>query len=236
MSAGKKHGPMGGPMGRGPMAAGQKAKNFKGSFRKLAQYLAPFKWKILIVGIFAIASTVFAIIGPNILKDATNELVRGITATITGAGDGIDFGLIGFIVLELAALYAVSSLFSYIQGYVMAGVSAKMSYQLRRDISHKINRLPLDYFNRTSHGEVLSRITNDVDTLNQGLNQPLPAADLGNDIDRRNGHDVFHQLAADACGAVHDPADAGVCADRGEGLAEAFYRSAEISRHGERAR
>ena len=99
MSAGKKHGPMGGPMGRGPMAAGQKAKNFKGSFRKLAQYLAPFKWKILIVGIFAIASTVFAIIGPNILKDATNELVRGITATITGAGDGIDFGLIGFIVL-----------------------------------------------------------------------------------------------------------------------------------------
>lgn len=173
MSTGKKHGPMGGPMGRGPMAAGQKAKNFKGSFRKLAQYLAPFKWKILIVGIFAIASTVFAIIGPNILKDATNELVRGITATITGAGDGIDFGLIGFIVLELAALYAVSSLFSYIQGYVMAGVAAKMSYQLRRDISHKINRLPLDYFNRTSHGEVLSRITNDVDTLNQGLNQSI---------------------------------------------------------------
>ena len=173
MSDNNKRRPM---MGGGPghgMMHGEKAKDFKGSFKKLAAYLSPYKWKILIIVLFAALSTVFMILGPNVLAKATDALVEGLTTIITGGEGGIDFTYIGYILLTLVGLYLLSSLFSYIQGYTMAGVSTKMSYDLRNAIMKKINRLPLSYFNRTSHGEVLSRITNDIDTLSQSLNQSI---------------------------------------------------------------
>ncbi len=163
-----------GPMGHGPMAAGgAKAKNFKGSGKKLLRFLAPFKWALIIVIIFAAISTVFNIVGPKVLALATDELVNGIMQTITGGQGGIDFTYIGQVILILVGLYVISSVFSYIQGYILSGVSSKISYQLRGAIMHKINRLPLSYFHKPSQGDVLSRITNDVDTLNQSLNQSI---------------------------------------------------------------
>lgn len=163
-----------GPMGHGPMAArGAKAKNFKGSGKKLLRFLAPFKWALIVVIIFAAISTVFNIVGPKVLALATDELVNGIMQTITGGQGGIDFTYIGQVILILVGLYVISSVFSYIQGYILSGVSSKISYQLRGAIMHKINRLPLSYFHKTSQGDVLSRITNDVDTLNQSLNQSI---------------------------------------------------------------
>ncbi len=167
--------PMGGP-GHGPgpgMMMAEKAKDFKGSFRKLASYLAPFKWKIFMVMLFAAVSTVFMIYGPKVLARATDELAAGMMGNITGSGVGIDFTKIGIVLVQLVILYVISALFSYIQGYTMAGVSTDISYNLRTAIMQKMNRLPLSYYNKTSHGEVLSRITNDVDTLSQSLNQSV---------------------------------------------------------------
>lgn len=169
--SGPGHGPMRG--GHGPMMAGEKAKDFKGSLKKLFNYLKPFRIHLLVIVLFAAASTIFSIIGPKILAKATDELAAGMLRAISGAGGGIDFGYIGKIVLLLVGLYLLSSLFSYIQGYIMAGVSSKVSYNLRKAIMSKINRLPMSFFNRTSHGEVLSRITNDIDTLSQGMNQSI---------------------------------------------------------------
>lgn len=157
----------------GPMMAGEKAKDFKGSLKKLANYLKPFRIQLLVIVLFAAASTVFMIIGPKILAKATDELAEGMMRSISGADGGIDFGYIGKIIILLVGLYLLSSLFSYIQGYIMAGVSSKVSYNLRKAIMSKINRLPMSFFNRTSHGEVLSRITNDIDTLSQGMNQSI---------------------------------------------------------------
>ena len=168
---GRRHGPMGG--GPGPMMAGEKAKDFKGSFKKLAGYLKPFRIHLLVIVLFAAASTVFMIVGPKILAKATDELASGIMRTISGASGGIDFGYIGKIILLLVGLYLLSALFSYIQGYIMAGVTSKVAYNLRKAIMQKINRLPMSFFNRTSHGEVLSRITNDIDTLSQSMNQSI---------------------------------------------------------------
>lgn len=168
-------GPGGGP-GRGPgamMMPGEKPKDFKGSVRKLLAYIAPHKFKILVVVIFAAASTVFSIFGPRILALATDEISDGVVNILSGLESGIDFGYIGQIIILLGALYIVSALFSYSQGFIMSGISAKISYDLRNQIMEKINRLPLSYFNRTSHGEVLSRITNDVDTLTQSMNQSI---------------------------------------------------------------
>ena len=162
---------MGGPMGG--MMAGAKAKDFKGSSRKLLPYLSPFKWAIAIVIIFAAISTVFTIVGPKVLALATDELAAGIMRIITGAEGGIDFTYIGRILLILVGLYLISALFSYVQGYVMAGVSAKISYNMRNAIMAKINRLPLAYFHRTSQGDVLSRVTNDVDTVSNSLNRSI---------------------------------------------------------------
>ncbi|MCL2518628.1 MAG: ABC transporter ATP-binding protein/permease [Oscillospiraceae bacterium] len=161
--------------GGGPpaMIVGEKAKDFKGSFKKLFKYLAPFKWKILLVMICAAVSTVFTIIGPKILANATDEMARGMINAITGGSNGIDFGYIGRILLLMIGLYIVSSAFMFVQGYTMAGISTKVSYNLRNSIMQKINKLPLSYFNKTSHGEILSRITNDVDTLNQSMNQSI---------------------------------------------------------------
>ena len=166
-NAPRPHGP-----GRGMMPT-EKAKDFKGSFKKLISYLSPFKFKILIVVIFAALSTVFTIVGPKILAKATDELTAGLMRIITGAAEGIDFGDIAKVLLFLVGLYALSSLFSYIQGFTMSGVSAKVSYNMRRAIMEKIDRLPVSYFHKTSQGDVLSRITNDVDTLSQSLNQSI---------------------------------------------------------------
>ena len=172
-----KRGPMGGhgPMGGGPgaMMGGARAKDFKGGGKKLLQFLSPFKWKLVMVIFFAALSTVFTIVGPKILALATDELTSGLVAIITGADGGINFLYIGQIILFLLGIYLLSALFSYIQGFTLAGVSAKVSYNLRNALMHKINRLPLSYFHRTSQGDVLSRITNDVDTLSQGLNQSI---------------------------------------------------------------
>ena len=170
-------GPMrGGPMGRGgPMAMmkGEKARDFKGTMRKLLQYLGSYKISTLIVMIIAIASTVFSIAGPKILGQATTKLFEGVMAQIAGSGTGIDFDYIGRIILITLGLYIVSAVLSYIQGWIMANISMDISYRFRRDIAAKINRMPFRYFDSTSHGEVLSRITNDVDTVSQTLNQSL---------------------------------------------------------------
>lgn len=169
-----RRGPMGGgPMGPGMMRGGEKARDFKGTMKKLIQYLSVYKVSIIIVLIFAIASTIFSIVGPKILGNATTKLFEGVVAQIAGTGTGIDFVYIRNIILELLGLYLVSAAFSYIQGWIMTDVSMKVTYQFRKEISQKINRMPLGYFDGTNHGEILSRITNDVDTISQTLNQSL---------------------------------------------------------------
>lgn len=149
---------------------GEKAKDFKGTMKKLMSYLGMYKISFLFVAIFAIGSTIFNILGPKILGKATTEIFNGLVGKISG-GAGIDFDKIGRILILLMGLYVCSALFSFIQGYIMTGVSQKLTYRMRKEISEKINRLPMNYFDRQPHGEVLSRITNDVDTLSQSLNQ-----------------------------------------------------------------
>ena len=158
--------------GHGPAAAGEKAKDFKGTIKKLMQYMKRYMASMVLAMICAIAGTVFSIFGPKVLGQATTKLFEGVIAMLTGTG-GIDFGAIGQILLFLAALYVFSALLSYVQGWVMSGIATKISYTMRTDISNKIDRLPMSYFDRIPHGEVLSRITNDVDTVTQTLNQSL---------------------------------------------------------------
>ncbi len=169
-----RHGPRRGPgPGHGPMMAGEKAKNFKGSSKKLLSYLRPFWVPMIFVMLFAAVSTVFSIAGPKVLAQATDELAAGLMRIITGAEGGVDFGYIGTVLLILGGIYLLSAAFSYAQGFIMAGVTADLSYGLRDAIEKKINRLPLSYFHRVSQGDVLSRITNDVDTLTNSLNQSV---------------------------------------------------------------
>ncbi|MGG0238080.1 ABC transporter ATP-binding protein [Bacillus rhizoplanae] len=167
-----------GPGGGGHMGGGmrkiEKAKNFKGTMNKLLQYLKPYKLSIMIVIIFAIGSAAFAIAGPKILGKATTKLFEGLVSKVTGApGAAIDFTYIGNIVVILLGLYIASAVFGIIQGYIISGVAQKVSYNFRKEIDEKINRMPLNYFDKTTHGEVLSRITNDVDTVSQTLNQSM---------------------------------------------------------------
>ena len=166
------HGTRMGGRGAAGMMPGEKAKNFKGTMAKLLRYLSRFLPAIITVLVCAAASTVFSIFGPKVLGQATTKLFEGVMAMLTGTG-GIDFSAIGQILLFLLAIYLVSALLSYVQGWVMAGVATKVSYSMRRDISEKIDRMPLSYFDRVPNGEVLSRITNDVDTVTQTLNQSL---------------------------------------------------------------
>lgn len=167
------HKPTGRPMhGPGAMMPGEKAKDFKGTMRKLLAYLSRFLPAVIFVLICAAASTVFSIFGPKILGNATTKLFEGLIATLTGTGS-IDFAAIAQILLFLATLYGISALLMYLQGWVMSGIATKLSYSMRRDISNKIDKMPLSYFDRVPHGEVLSRITNDVDTVTQTLNQSL---------------------------------------------------------------
>ncbi|MGH0945763.1 ABC transporter ATP-binding protein [Bacillus mycoides] len=172
----KQSGP--GPGGGGPMGGGmrkiEKAKNFKGTMNKLLQYLKPYKLSILIVILFAIGSAAFTIVGPKILGNATTKLFEGLVSKVSGApGAAIDFTYIGNIVILLLGLYILSTVFGIIQGYIISGVAQKVSYNFRKEIDEKINRMPLKYFDKTTHGEVLSRITNDVDTVSQTLNQSM---------------------------------------------------------------
>ena len=163
------------PRRRGPgggMAPAEKAKNFKGSISKLMQYIGRYKIAILAVMIMAAASTVFTVIGPKVLGKATTGLSEGLMKKITGTG-GIDFSYIGRILIIVLCLYACSAIFSFIQGWIMTGVSQKVCYRLRKEISEKINRMTMKYFESRTYGEVLSRITNDVDTLGMGLNQSI---------------------------------------------------------------
>lgn len=164
---GRRRGP-GGPR----MMAGEKARDFKGSMAKLIRYMSKYKIRFVIMFVFAIAGTVFNIVGPKILGKATTELFNGLVAKIGGTG-GIDFTKIAQILLFTLGLYVCSSIFSFIQGFIMTGISNDVTYSLRKDISKKINRLPLKYYESRTTGEILSRVTNDVDTLQNGLNQSV---------------------------------------------------------------
>ena len=165
MSRGGFHGP-----NRG--AGQEKAKDFKGSIMNLIKYMSRYKVRLGLVLLCAIMGTVFSIVGPKILGKATTELFNGLVAKVQGTG-GIDFGKIGQILLSVMALYVVSAVFSLIQGFVMTGISNDVSYSLRKEISQKINRMPMKYFESRTYGEVLSRVTNDVDMLQQGISQSI---------------------------------------------------------------
>ena len=155
--------------GRG-MRPGEKAKDFKGTMKKLWAYISEYRIGLFFVMVFAICSTIFSIAGPKILGKATTEIFNGLVGKISG-GSGIDFEKLGRILIGLLCLYLASAVFSFIQGYIMTGISQKITYRMRKDISEKIHRMPMNYFDKVTHGEVLSRVTNDVDTLSQSLNQ-----------------------------------------------------------------
>ena len=154
------------------MAPGEKARDFKGTLVKMLDYMGRYKFALIAVMIFAICSTAFNIIGPKVLSQVTTEIFNGLVAKIQGSG-GIDFEKIGQILLILLGLYLLSACFNFMQGWLMTGISQKMCFRMRKEISEKINRMPLDYFESRTVGEVLSRITNDVDTLGMSLNQSV---------------------------------------------------------------
>ena len=166
--------PMGGHGGHGPrgMMPGEKAKDFKGTIKKLLKYMGRYKLLLIMVVLFAIGGTIFTIVGPKILSKATTEIFHGLMGKVSG-GSGIDFSKIARIVLFALCLYVISSVFSFIQGLCMTNISQKMCFAFRKDLSEKINRMPMKYFESRTNGEVLSRITNDVDTLGQSLNQSI---------------------------------------------------------------
>ena len=163
-------------MGRGPMGGrmhGEKAKDFKGTLRKLLKEMKPFRVGVITVIIFAMVSTVFSIAGPKILGKATTEIFRGLVAKVSGSGSGIDFDHVAKILITILVLYLISALFQFMQSYIMSGISQKLCYNLRNEMEHKLDRLPMNYFESKTNGEVLSRFTNDIDTLGQSLNQSI---------------------------------------------------------------
>ena len=170
MSNGRRRGPMG--HGHGPAMAGEKAKDLKGTMVKLLKYIRKYYVPILFVIVFAIASTIFNIVGPTILGDATTEIFNGLMRKVSGSG-GIDFDKVTGILMTLMGLYVISAVFSFVQGLIMTHVSNNITYQMRKDISEKIHRMPMKYFESRTYGEVLSRVTNDIDTLGQSLNQSM---------------------------------------------------------------
>jgi len=159
----------------GPMALmpGEKAHDFKGTMKQLIQYLGKYNWLILVVLLLAAGSTVFTIVGPKILGQATTIIFEGVVGSISGTGSGIDLISVGAILTRVLILYVISAFLGFFQGFVMSGVSMDITYRLRKDIAEKINRLPLRYFDKVSQGEILSRVTNDVDTVSQTLNQSI---------------------------------------------------------------
>ncbi|MGL4484909.1 MAG: ABC transporter ATP-binding protein [Anaerovoracaceae bacterium] len=163
----------GGPAAAAVGAPKEKAKDFKGTVKKLIKYLGSYKPAVVIVLVFAIASTVFAIVGPKILGGATTELFQGVMRLAQGSPEGINFDKIGQIMVTLCILYLASAIFGYVQGYIMTGVATKIAFKMRKEIDDKIHKLPFSYYDKTSTGDVLSRITNDVDVINQSLNQSM---------------------------------------------------------------
>ena len=166
-----RHGGMGGPK-VSKMMPGEKAKNFRTTLKNLIDYMGRYKFAVLAVIVFATASTIFSVAGPKVMGMATTELAEGLMRKIQGSG-GIDFDRILRILLYTLGLYGFSSAFIFVQGWIMSGITQKICYRMRKDISKKINRMPMKYFESRTYGEVLSRITNDVDTLGQGLNQSI---------------------------------------------------------------
>lgn len=167
-----KKAPRFGPPGSHGMHGGEKAKNLKGTLGKLVKYLKPYYAKIITVIIFATGSTIFAIVGPKILAKATDKLSEGIMAKVSNTGS-IDFTYIGQIIMILVGLYLISTLFNYIQGWIISGVSQRIAFDLRKSLSEKMSRMPLSYFDKHSSGDILSRVTNDIDTIAQSLNQSM---------------------------------------------------------------
>ncbi len=170
-----KRPPQHGPMGHGQMAMmpGEKAKDISGTFRKLLKYLGRYKIRVLLVLIFAIISTIFMIVGPKILGNATTEIFNGLINKVAGTGQGINFVHVAQILTFLLIIYLISAAFSYLQGWIMTDVTMNVTYSMRKDIARKIQYLPFQYYDTTTNGEVLSRLTNDVDTISQSLNQSL---------------------------------------------------------------
>ena len=168
-SASRQRRPMG--QGRG-MAPGEKAKDLKGAIGKMLRYMGKYKIAVVFVMIIAACSTVFSVVGPKVLGKATTALASGLMAKVAGTG-GIDFTYIGKILLFVLGLYLLSSVLSFLQGWIMTGITQKICYRMRKEITEKINRMPMKYFESRTYGEVLSRITNDVDTLGMGLNQSV---------------------------------------------------------------
>ncbi len=161
-----------GPGGSHGMMPVEKAKDFKGTMKKLVSSLTKYRFGFLIMLVFAIGSTIFTIIGPTIMGDATTEIFNGLIRKL-GGGGGIDFDKVARILITLITLYGISALFSFIQSWIMTGIAQKVTYKFRKDISEKVHRMPMNYFDTTSHGEILSRVTNDIDTLGTSLNQSL---------------------------------------------------------------
>ena len=164
--------PMGGKPGGPPGKPAEKAKDFSGTLKKLIKYIGGYKIALIFVLIFAIGSTIFNIVGPKVLGKATTEIFTGLVSKFSG-GSGIDFEKIALILLTLLLLYAASTLFGYIQGFLMTGISQKVAFKMRKELSEKINRLPMNYYDKQTFGEILSRVTNDVDTLGMGMNQTV---------------------------------------------------------------
>ena len=158
------------PRGHGGHMSAEKAKDFKTAMKRLLNYMKRYRLQLVVMMVFAVGSTIFNIVGPKVLGKATTELYEGLVSKISG-GAGIDFGKIGEILLFALGLYLISSAFSFIQGFIMTGISNQVTYNLRKDISVKINKIPLKYFESRTHGEILSRITNDIDTLQTSINQ-----------------------------------------------------------------
>ena len=166
--------PLGGGGGRGGrLMPGEKARDFKGSMKQLISYLGPYRWSILVMMLMAAGGTVFSIFGPRTLGEAITELYAGVLRMVQGDPLGIDLTAIGAILVRVLLLYVISSVLSLVQGFIMTRISANITYKMRQEISHKVNRLPLSYFDRVTQGEVLSRVTNDVDVISNTLNQSL---------------------------------------------------------------
>ena len=206
----------------------EKAKDFKGTMKKLIRYMAIYKVQVFFVAVFAICGTIFNIVGPKILGKATTEIFNGLVSKVSG-GDGMNFGKIGQILLTVLCLYVISAICSFVQGYLMTGVSQKTTYRLRREISEKINRMPMSYFDTKPVGEVLSRVTNDVDTLGQSLNQSV--TQMITSVTTLNWciyHDVVNQPADDSDCSFDSSAFCRIDRIRNETFTEIFRRAADI--------
>jgi|GEM_PF-4973391 len=193
--------PLRGGGGRGGrLMPGEKPRDFKGSMKQLISYLGPYRWSVLLMLLMAAGGTVFSIFGPRTLGEAITELYAGVLRMVQGDPLGIDLTAIGAILVRVLLLYVISSVLSLVQGFIMTRISANITYKMRQEISHKVNRLPLSYFDRVTQGEVLSRVTNDVDVISNTLNQrdSLGNHHLRHTHHRRSDHDVFHQ-------PQHDP-------------------------------